>query len=428
VIDLALIRNDPEIVRKALLKRMDSLDFTELLSRDRERRSQIGETESLKAQRNKVSGEIPRIKKAGKDVTLLLAEMKEVSIRIKAIDGEIALLDQWIEEYLARLPNIPAEDVPAGGKENNRVIREWGSPPSFDFAGADHVDLVTRNALVDYERGVKLGGNGFWLYRGYGARIEWALLNYFVNEHLADGYELMFPPHLLTEACGFTAGQFPKFTEDVFHLEGSPDSPSQFLLPTAETALINIHRDEILNEVDLPLKYFSYTPCFRKEAGSYRARERGMIRGHQFNKVELFQYAHPEHSDAAFDELLEKAERLVRRLGLHHRITQLAARDCSAAMARTYDIEVWIPSMNQFIEVSSVSNAHTYQARRGNIRYRRGNGKLDFVHSLNASGLATSRVLPAIVENFQQKDGSILLPDVIAESVGVSIIRPPEEM
>ena len=427
MIDIALIRDDPESVRQALLKRIDSIDFTDLLGWDKKRRSSIGEVELLKAQRNSVSKKIPVMKKSGEDVSPVIAEMKEVSDKIKEFDEVVHDLEGKIDEFIAGLPNIPAPDVPPGGKENNEVLRQWGTRPEFDHETHDHVALVDRLGLIDYERGVKIGGNGTWLYRGYGARIEWALLNIFIDEHLADGYEFMLPPHLLVEGCGFTAGQFPKFSDDVFHLQSESESSDHFLLPTAETALINIHRDEILDESLLPLKYFSYTPCYRKEAGSYRARERGMIRGHQFNKVEMFQYTKPEDSGEAFDELLTKAERLVQKLGLHHRVSRLAAGDCSAAMARTFDIEVWIPSMEDFIEVSSVSDAHTYQARRGNIRFRREEtGKPEFIHSLNGSGLATSRIFPAIVEHGQQPDGSVRLPEIIADRIGIEVINPPE--
>ena len=426
MIDIALIRDDPESVRQALLKRIDSVDFSELLEWDKRRRSSIGEVEKLKAERNTVSKKIPVMKKSGEDVSSLIAEMKEVSEKIKTLDDTVHELEGEIDGFIAGLPNIPTPDVPAGGKENNEVLREWGAPPKTEQI-RDHVELVDSLGLIDYTRGVKIGGNGFWLYRGYGARIEWALLNIFIEEHLADGYEFMLPPHLLVEGCGFTAGQFPKFVDDVFHLKAESEAPANFLLPTAETALINIHRDEILDESLLPLKYFSYTPCYRKEAGSYRAKERGMIRGHQFNKVEMFQYTRPEDSGTAFDELLEKAERLVRKLGLHHRVSRLAAADCSAAAARTFDIEVWIPSMGDFVEVSSISDTYTYQARRGNIRFRREeSGKPEFIHALNGSGLATSRILPAIVEHGQQADGSVRLPSIIAERIGTEVISPPE--
>ena len=421
MIDINYIREKPEEARDALLKRMDQVDFTDLLSWDSERRTIIGEVEQLKARRNTVSSEVPKLKKAGEDVSGLIEEMKEVSAKIKELDARVSEVSSRISDYLSGLPNIPADDVPAGGKDQNRVEWTGGEPPVFDFEPADHVALVESLGLIDYERGAKIGGNGFWLYRGMGARIEWALLNLFVEEHLADGYEFVLPPHLLVDQCGFTAGQFPKFSDDVYHLEHDDEGQGHFLLPTAETALINVHRDEILAEADLPLKYFSYTPCYRREAGSYRARERGMIRGHQFNKVEMFQYTRPEDSEATFDELVKKAERLVEKLGLHYRVSRLAARDCSASMAKTFDIEVWIPSMDSFMEVSSISNAHTYQARLGNIRFRRESTKKpEFIHTLNASGLATSRIFPALVEHYQQSDGSLVLPEILASRVGAA--------
>jgi seryl-tRNA synthetase len=433
MLDLALIRNNREAVEAALRKRMDEVDLSGLLERDARRREITAEADRLKARRNQVSSEIPRLKKAGEPVDELLAEMKEVSATIKSMDVELRELDEAIRDELARLPNIPADDVVAGGKEANEIVRSWGAKPAFDFEPADHVQLVTRLGLVDYERGVKMGGNGFWLYRGIGARLEWALLNYFVDTHLADGYEFVLPPHLLTYECGFTAGQFPKFEDDVYQLrpdnsddrDAEADRFTHFILPTAETALINYHRDEILSEADLPRRYFAYTPCYRKEAGSYRAQERGMIRGHQFNKVEIFQFTAPEDSERALEELLAKAESLVQGLGLHYQVSKLAARDASASMAKTLDLEVWIPSMGEYKEVSSVSNAHDYQARRGNIRFRReGQKQTEYVHSLNGSALATSRILPAIVEQGQQADGSVVLPDALARRLGTDVLHP----
>ncbi|NCA66594.1 MAG: serine--tRNA ligase, partial [Clostridia bacterium] len=249
--------------------------------------------------------------------------------------------------------------------------------------------------------------------------IEWALLNFFIEEHLADGYEFILPPHMLNYNCGFGAGQFPKFAEDVYWLEGDDRKKGRFMLPTAETALVNLYAGEIIDESKLPLKFFAYTPCYRKEAGSYGAEERGMVRGHQFNKIEMVQYALPEKSMEAFEELVNKACSLVEKLGLHYRLSKLAAGDCSASMARTYDIEVWIPSMNIYKEVSSVSNANDYQARRNNTKYRDSvSGKTNFAHTLNGSGLATSRILPAIVEQFQNADGSVTVPEVLRKYLG----------
>ncbi len=420
MLDINMIRKNPDEVKEQLLKRMDSVDFTELLEWDKKRREQITETENLKAERNRVSALIPKLKKEGTDVTDKMEDMKNIGEKIKEIDKEVKELDDKINNFIAALPNLPAPDVIPGGKENNAIVREWGRKPEFDFEFKNHVDLVTSLDLIDYERGVKIGGNGFWVYKNEGALLEWALLNYFIEEHLKDGYEFMLPPHILSYKCGYTAGQFPKFADDVFKIETSVSNDQmQFILPTAETALINYHRDEILLEEELPKKYFAYTPCYRKEAGSYRADERGMIRGHQFNKIEMFQYALPEDSEKSLNELINKAERLVQGLGLHYRLTKLAAKDCSASMGKTYDIEVWIPSMNDYKEVSSASNAYEYQARRGNIKFKRSSTKKnEFVHTLNASGLATSRLLPAIVEQFQQKDGSVVIPEVLRKWIG----------
>ena len=423
MLDLNRIRQNPEEVRAALRKRMDDVCFDELLAWDARRREIIAESEALKAQRNKVNKEIPQMKKRGEDTTAIMEEMRAIGDKVKAYDEEQRELTAKIEGFLAKLPNIPAEDVVAGGKENNQVVHVWGEKPQFDFTPKDHVELCTNLGLIDYPRGVKMGGNGFWLYTGVGAQLEWALLNYFIAQHLANGYTFMLPPHLLTYQCGFTAGQFPKFEEDVFRLQ---EEGFQFLLPTAETALINLYRDEILEEADLPKKLFAYTPCYRREAGSYRANERGMVRGHQFNKVEMFGYTRPEDSRAMHQELIAKAEKLVQGLGLHYQLSKLAAGDCSDSMATTYDVEVWLPSMGEYKEVSSVSNAYDYQARRGNIRFRRADTrKVELVHTLNGSGMATSRLLPAIVEQFQQADGSVVIPEVLRPMMGgMEVIRP----
>jgi seryl-tRNA synthetase len=419
MLDIKLIREQPEQVRSALLKRLDSVDFSELLAWDEERRSTQTNLETRRNRRNEVSGSVPALKKAGADVAPVFAEMKTLGTEIKSLEASLAEVEAKIHEFMAGLPNLPDPDVRSGGKENNEVIHVWGDKPNFGFEPKDHVALLGGLGMVDYARGTKLGGSGFWVYRGDGALLEWALLNYFVERHLAAGYEFILPPHLLLPICGYTAGQFPKFADDVFHLESQPGDERRFLLPTAETALVNLHRDEILSEAELPRKYFGYTPCYRKEAGSYRTEERGTVRGHQFNKVELFQYCRPEDSSAALDGMLEHARSVVQELGLHHQVSKLAARDCSSGMAKTFDIEVWVPSMQQYKEVSSASNAREYQARRGQIRYRpEGQKKVEFVHTLNASGLATSRLLPAIVEQFQQPDGSVLLPKVLRKWLG----------
>ena len=416
MLDINLIRTQPDFVVAALNKRGYALDLGELLGWDATRRDLLVENETLKAERNQKSKLIPQLKKGGEDTAPLLTELKDMADRIKLLDEQQNELEEKIKTFVQALPNLPAEDVLAGGKENNAVVKVFGEKPNFPYEPKNHVELCTELGLIDYERGVKMGGNGYWLYTGIGAQLEWALLNYFVSEHIKDGYEMMLPPHILTYECGLAAGQFPKFEEDVFRLT---EEGFHFLLPTAETALINLHRGEILSEEDLPRKLFAYTPCYRREAGTYRASERGMIRGHQFNKIEMFGYTRPDQSDAMLKELIEKACRLVEGLGLHYQLSKLAAGDCSASMATTYDIELWLPSMNEYKECSSVSNAKDYQARRGNIRFRREDTKkIEFVHTLNGSGLATSRLLPAIVEQHQQPDGSVLIPEVLRPFMG----------
>ncbi|MEU6308236.1 serine--tRNA ligase, partial [Streptomyces chartreusis] len=312
------------------------------------------------------------------------------------------------QEFLDALPNLPDPDVVAGGKENNEVVRVVGEPPAFGFPARDHVRLAEDLGLVDYRRGTALAGNGHWVYRDQGAALEWALLNHFLDAHRRAGYEFVLPPHLLTYEAGYTAGQFPKFADEVYRVD------DRFLLPTAETALVNLHRGETLDERELPRRYVAYTPCYRRESGSHRTADRGTLRGHQFNKVELFQFARPDESEAAHRELLGRAQELVAGLGLHHRVTRLAAGDTSPAQAKTYDVEVWLPSLGGYVEVSSVSNAREYQARRGAIRYRpAGGGKAGYVHTLNASGLATSRLVPAILEQHQREDGTVAVPEVL---------------
>lgn len=427
MLDLNLIRTNPEKVAASLAKKGCTVDFTELLAWDAERKAKIAEVETLKAKRNKVSAEIPKLKKAGQPVDEIFKEMRELGDEVAKLDKEVSDLADKVNGFIACLPNMPDDDLLAGEKENNKVIRVVGEKPVFDFPMKNHVYLCTSLGIIDYDRGVKLAGNGYWIYRGLGARLEWALLNFFVSEHLADGYEMILPPHMLGYNCGFGAGQFPKFSDEVYWIkeEDEDRKKGHFMLPTAETALVNMYSGEILDEAKLPLKFFAYTPCYRKEAGSYRSEERGMIRGHQFNKIEMVQYAHPEHSKEAFEELVEKAARLVEKLGLHFRISKLAAGDCSASMARTYDIEVWIPSMGIYKEVSSVSNANDYQARRNNTRFRNTKtGKPEYVHTLNGSGLATSRILPAIVEQYQNADGSVTVPEVLRPFMGgIEVIK-----
>ena len=421
MLDIKLITENPQLVKERLAKKGCNVDFTEVLKFNEERKTLISEGEQLKAKRNKVSSSIPALKKDGKPVDAIFAEMREIGETIAKYDEKVKELDNAIFDFVSKLPNMPDDDLLPGEKENNQVVKVFGSKPEFDFKAKNHVDLCADLGMIDYERGVKLSGNGYWIYRGEGSRLEWALLNFFVSEHLADGYEFILPPHMLGYNCGFGAGQFPKFADEVYWIkdEEGDVKKSKFMLPTAETALVNMYAGEILDESKLPMKFFAYTPCYRKEAGSYRSEERGMIRGHQFDKVEMVQYAHPDHSKEAFEELVNKACSLVEKLGLHFRLSKLAAGDCSASMARTYDVEVWIPSMGIYKEVSSVSNANDYQARRNNTRFRDSlTGKTNFVHTLNGSGLATSRIMPAIVEQYQNADGSVTVPEVLRKFMG----------
>lgn len=427
MLDIQLIRDNPKYVSDALAKRGLEIDFSDLLSIDSDRRAKMTEVEALKARRNSLSDQVAQLKRNKEDASEVLEELKSLSSNIKTLDEKVNKLNDSQNEIMYGLPNIPADDVIAGGKEKNEVDSVIGDQPTFNFETKSHMELSEELDIIDYESGAKLSGYGFWLYKGDGARLEWALLNFFVENHIQDEYEMLMIPHILNEQSGFTAGQFPKFKEDVFWLQNddAKEGNRQFILPTAETAVVNIHRDEILSEDSLPRKYFAYSPSYRREAGAHGSSERGMIRGHQFNKVEMFQFVKEEDSEEAFHELVEKAATLVGKLGLHYRVSSLAAGDVSASMRKTYDIEVWIPSMNEYKEVSSVSNAGDYQARRGNIRYKSVDGKNHFVHTLNGSGLATSRLFPAILEQNQQEDGRILIPAVLRKYMGgQSYIEP----
>lgn len=421
MLDIKKIQSDPIGMAKKMADKGVVIDFAELLEKSEQRKRLNAENDNLRNRRKALSRKIGIAMKNGNPVEDLQQEVKEVNEKIKANEVLIGEINQFVNTLLLELPNPPADGVVPGGKENNEVVKVYGVKPEFNFIPKNHVDLAETLDLIDYKRGVKLSGSGYWMYTRVGAMLEWALLNYFVENHLADGYEMLLLPHILNQECGLVAGQFPKFYDEVYYLDNTRE---KFILPTAETALVNLHRDEILNEEDLPKRYFAFTPCYRKEAGSSRAEERGMIRGHQFNKVELVQYAHPEHSMESLEEMLAKAEKLVAGLGLHYRVSKLAAEDCSWSMATTFDVEVWIPSMGIYKEVSSVSNAFDYQARRGNVRFRDSmTGKTRFVHTLNASGLATSRIFPAMLEQFQQEDGSVKVPDVLKKWLPFDYIK-----
>ena len=435
MLDIRKIKENPDAVKAGLKAKEVDCDaiIDRILQLDVQVRALKTSTENKTAQKNKIAKENGKLfgmkkgaEKQGKDTAEIDAQIEANKAASIALDESIAeeaeqlkVLSGEFHTAMLSLPNLPDEDLLPGGKENNVAIRYVGKKPEFDFEPKHHVDLCEGLGLIDYPRGVKLAGAGNWMYTGMGARLEWALLNYFIDTHTADGYDFILPPHMLEYMCGETAGQFPKFADEVYKIANPTDDRIHYMLPTAEAALCSIYRDEILTEADLPKKLFAYTPCFRREAGSHRADERGMVRGHQFNKVEMFQFCKPEDSDAAFEELVTKAEKLVEGLGFHFRTVKLAAGDCSASMARTYDIEILIPSMDGYKEVSSVSNARDYQARRGNIRFRReATGKPEFLHTLNGSGLATSRIFPALVEQNQRADGSIVVPEVLRKYLG----------
>lgn len=423
MINIELIRKDPAAVQAALARRVDGVELGDVLELDKKRRELSSALDERRAGRNEISRDIAKLRKAGADSSELESRASGLNDEIQTLEQSLDETNRQLSDRLAQFPNIPDDRVPSGGKENNQVVKTWGKPPALPEKFRSHHEICRALDIIDYDRGTKIGGSGFWIYKGMGAALEWSLLDFFCRQHIADGYTFMLPPHLLLDYCGYAAGQFPKFRDDVFHLQTSGDERARFLVPTAETAILSAYSEEILDRKNLPLKVFAYTPCYRRESGGYRAEERGTVRGHQFNKVEMFQFVQPEDADRAFQELVGKAEALVEKLGLHYQTSLLAARDVSASMKMTYDVEVWLPSINTYKEVSSVSWAGDYQARRANIRYKPENAKgTAFIHTLNASGLATSRLLPAIIEQHQREDGSINVPEPLRPWLGVDVI------
>jgi seryl-tRNA synthetase len=423
MIDIKKIVENTEEVRKALLKRIseEELDLDQIEDTYKERNSLQNEYDTKKAEQNEYNEKMASLEKGSDEFKSLIEQLKGKSNEIKEIESKLREREYKLAELLKDLPNIPDDDVPAGGKENNEIVESWGEKPRFDFEVKDHVELGKNLGILDLKTASKISGANFSMYRNKGAQLEWALINYFINEHLQGDYEMILPPHIVNYKSGYTAGQFPKFEEDVYFVD---QEKSQFLIPTAETALTNIFRDEILEEDQLPQKFFAYTPCYRKEAGSYRANERGLIRMHQFNKVEMYVFATQGQSDDLFNELVAKAQRLVEGLGLHYNTVQLAAGDCSAPAAKTIDIEVWLPALEKYYEVSSISNTKEYQARRGMMRYRtKDSGEIQYMHTLNASGLATSRLMVALLETYQQPDGTILIPKALQKYTGFDKIE-----
>lgn len=436
MLSIEQIRNDRPAVAAALAKRMGADEAARALEDvarlDERRRQLVQRVDAERQQRKQRARELGAAKRSGAPPPAATADDADEADDQRArrdalaeLQAELSIAESALTERLSELPNLPADDVVAGGKEHNRVLRTFGPMPDLPTC-RQHVDLARELALVDFERGVKLGGAGFWIYTGLGARLEWALISWFVERHIAAGYQFLLPPHLLLDSAGYASGQFPKFSGEVFHIAQERAGRGHFLLPTAETAILAMMGDEILDEAQLPIRAFAYTPCYRNERAGAHSDERGTVRGHQFNKVEIFQFTTPDRGEATLDEMVAYVEGVVTDLGLHFRSSLLAASDASASMRKTVDVEVWMPSMGIYKEVSSVSWAGDYQARRARIRYRpEGSKTKELVHTLNGSALATSRLFPAILEQCQQPDGSVLVPEVLRDRVGADRLTAP---
>ncbi|NLJ98683.1 MAG: serine--tRNA ligase [Tissierellia bacterium] len=412
MLDIRRIRKEPEKVKKALDKRHGNFPIDKVLELDKKRRNILTQVEEMKAKQNSVSKEIPKLKKEGKDTESLLAELKELSAKIKDLDVDVKEIDIELKDHLLNIPNTPHESVVEGETDEDNVeVRRWKEPTQFDFEPKAHWDIGADLDILDFERASKLTGARFTLFKGAGALLERALINFMIDLHVVDhGYVEMGTPFMVNRDSMIGTGQLPKFEEDMFHIP----SKDYFLVPTAEVPLTNIYRNEILDEDMLPAYYTAYTPCFRQEAGSAGRDTRGLIRNHQFDKVELVKFSLPEDSYDELEKLTNNAEEILKRLGLPYRVAMLSTGDLGFSSAKTYDLEVWMPSYGRYVEISSCSNFEDYQARRANIRFRRkANKKVEFAHTLNGSGLAVGRTLAAILENCQQEDGSVLIPEAL---------------
>jgi len=418
--DLNYFRDHLERFEQMARHRGVELDLDGFRGLDRERRDLITAAERLKAERNKASDEIARLKKSGQDASGLIAEMKRVSEEIKQDDERIAQLDERLRVFLLTIPNLPHASVPVGASaEDNVEVRRWGAPPKFDFPPRPHWEVGERAGILDLPRAAKIAGTRFALYRGAGARLERALANFFLDVHTQQhGYEEILPPFAANSASLTGTGHLPKFAGDMFHLEGT----DLWMTPTAEVQLTNLFRDETLDAESLPIKVCAWTACFRSEAGAAGKDTRGIARQHQFQKVELFKFSRPEESYRELESLVSDAEAILQRLGLHYRVVELSTADIGFAAAKTYDLEVWLPSAGGFKEISSCSNCEAFQARRAGIRYKPKGGKSDFVHTLNGSGLAVGRTWLALVENYQQQAGSIVIPEALRPYMGADHI------
>ena len=417
MLDVKLLREDLAQVKERMATRGGAVDWEVFVAIDRERRDALANIERLKEKKNRLSGEIGKLKKSGGDASPLMRETEDLSEAIRISEAPLADIEARFENFMLTVPNLPSPTVKVGKDErDNREVRRWGEPPKFEFEAQNHWDIGESLAILDFERAAKIAGARFTVYRGAGARLERALINFMLDLHTTEnGYQEMLPPALVNRAALVGTGQLPKFEEDLFHLAPG----DYFLIPTAEVPLTNLHRDEILEREALPVKYVAYTPCFRSEAGSYGKDVRGLIRQHQFNKVEMVKFTEPENSYDELETMVQNAEEVLQRLKLPYRVVELCTGDMGFGAAKTYDLEVWLPGQASYREISSCSNCEAFQARRANIRYRKERkGRPLFVHTLNGSGLAVGRTLVAVLENYQQKDGSVIIPDALRPYMG----------
>ena len=411
MIDPKLIRENIELVKESLGKRGASFDVERLMGIEEERRRLIQGSERMKSEKNALSNEIAKLKKAGSDAAGQIEHLRTVGKNIEEMELSLKAVEKEWEDMILVIPNIPHDSVPAGtGDAENKVVKVWGEKPLFDFDPLAHWDMGEKLDILDFKRAAKITGSRFTLYKGYGALLERSLINFMLDLHTREhGYTEVLPPFMVNREAMTGTGQLPKFEEELFKLDGL----DYFLIPTAEVPVTNIYADEILREDELPLKYVAYTPCFRKEAGAHGKDTRGLTRQHQFNKVELVKFTDPESSYDELERLLLDAEDILKRLNIHYRVSLLCTGDLGFSSAKTYDIEVWLPGQNIYREISSCSNFENFQARRAKIRYRKQGGKIDFVHTLNGSGLAVGRTVMAVMENYQTKDGGIIVPEAL---------------
>jgi seryl-tRNA synthetase len=429
MLDLKLVRNNPDIVKDAVAKRGDAVDIDNFLKLEAQRRELLAEVEQLKNQRNTVSQEIGRLKQQGINANDKILEMRDVSQKIKELDGQVSQLDSQIYDFMLTIPNIPHESVPVGKSEDDNVeVRRWGEPTEFEFEPLAHWDLGESLDILDFNTASKITGSRFALYRGAGARLERAIISFMLDVHTQEhGYTEILPPYIVNRDSMTGTGQLPKFEEDAFKLYNNTD---YFLIPTAEVPVTNIFRQEIIDGRKMPVYYVAYSACFRSEAGSHGRDTRGLIRQHQFNKVELVKFVQPETSYEELDKLVNNAERILQLLELPYRVVLMCTADLGFTAAKKFDIEVWMPSYNRYVEISSCSNFEDFQARRADIKYRPGPGaKARFVHTLNGSGLAVGRTLAAILENYQQPDGSVKIPEALRQYMGgIEVLSPSEHL